>query len=92
MRVRVVFSRLMMPVVETGGRELFKPDLEVGNESILPVIDVNARRDVHRRDENHAFADAALLDDGRHLIGDADKFLPLLRVEPQVVGENHISR
>src|SRR5688572_29399853 len=37
MRIRVVLTGLVMPVVETGGRELLQPDLEVVNQPVLPI-------------------------------------------------------
>ena len=56
------------------------------HRSGLVIVHEHRRRDVHRRDEHHAFADAgggaALLDD----VGDVDDLLPLLRLECEIVG------
>src|SRR4051812_31612329 len=86
MGVRVVFTGLVMFVVETRGGELLEPDLKVVNQPVLPVVHVHAGGDVHRRNQDGAFLYSA----GRHnrgdLVGDADELLRLLRVEPEVVG------
>src|SRR5882672_4252191 len=90
-RVGVVFPGVMMPVIEAGGRQLLEPRLEVVDQALLPVVHVHARRDVHRRDEDRSLLHRALLHDGGHVIGDANEFLLLLRVEHQVVGEDRHS-
>src|SRR5947207_7306103 len=76
----------MMPIVEARGRELVEPHLKVVNQTVLPVVDVDTGGDVHRRHQHHTFLHAALLDNLRHVIRDADELLPLLRVEPEVFG------
>src|SRR5713101_2906920 len=87
-RVGVVFTSLVVLVGQARRRQLLEPGLEVFDQPVLPIVDVHAGGDVHRRDERHAVLDAALLDDPGHVIGDADELLPLLRVEPQVIGEH----
>jgi hypothetical protein len=42
---------------------------------------------MHRGDQDHSFRHAALLDDRRDVVGDANEFLTLPGVEPQVVGK-----
>ena len=76
MCVGVVFASLMVRVRQAGWRQLLEPFLEIVDEAILPVVDVNAGRDVHRRNEHDAFLHATLLDDRGHLVGDAQEFLP----------------
>src|SRR5262245_50250520 len=78
----------MMPVVEAGRRELLEPDLEVVNQSILPVVHEHAGGDMHRRDQHQAFADAALLHDGGQVVRDADELLLLPGVEVQILGRH----
>src|SRR5687768_12400908 len=85
-RIGVVFAGLMMAVIEPCRRELFQPDLKIVNESVLPVVDVDAGGDVHRRHEHHSFLDGAFLDNGSDFIGDADELLALLGVEPEILG------
>src|SRR5207248_5512074 len=51
MRVRVVLACLMMLVIEPRRRELLEPDLKIVDETALPVVDVYAGGDVHRRHE-----------------------------------------
>src|SRR4051794_30796495 len=86
--VGVVLAGLVVSIVETGRRQLLEPDLEIVNQSVLPVVDVYGGRDVHRRHEHHAFGDTAPVHNRRHFVGDADELLALLRVEPQVVGKH----
>src|SRR5687768_1619319 len=85
--VGVVLARLMMAVVQTGGRELLQPLLKIVDQAVLPVVDVHGGSDVHRRDEDDPFLHAALFHGCGDLVGDADELLPLLRVEPQIVGK-----
>src|SRR5687768_12327900 len=85
-RIGVVFAGLMMAVIEPCRRELLQPDLKIVNESVLPVVDVDAGGDVHRRHQHHAFLDGAFLDNSSDFIGDADELLALFGVEPEIFG------
>src|SRR5436190_3414100 len=87
-RVGVVFSGLMMAIIEAGRRQLLEPRLKVRDQAALPVVDVDAGGDVHRRHEDHSLFDAALRHDRGDVIGDANELLALLRIEPEVVGED----
>src|SRR5262245_48664907 len=87
-RIGVIFSGLVMPVVEAGRRELFEPHLKILDQAVLPVIHVDSRRDVHRRDQRHAFLHRALLHDRRDIVRDADEPLALFRIEPKIFGED----
>src|SRR5215510_2654538 len=84
MRVRVVFAGLMVPVVETGGRQLLEPRLKIVNQAVLPVIHINTGGDMHSRHEHHAFLHTAFFDNLRDIVSNADELLTLLRVEPQI--------
>src|SRR5262245_10460803 len=86
-RVGVVLARLMVLVRQARRRELLEPGLEVLDEPALPVVHVDARRDVHRRHQHHAVVDAALPDDRGDFVRNADELLALLRIEPEVVGK-----
>src|SRR5262245_46187086 len=91
--IGVVFAGLVVAVVETGGRELFEPDLKIVNQAVLPVVHINTRGDVHCRHEHHAFLDPALLHDRGNIVSDPNELLPFLRVEPQVLCvEGHSAR
>src|SRR5574339_417957 len=46
-RVGIVLAGLVMLVRQPRRRELLEPRLEVLDQSVLPVVDVDARRDVH---------------------------------------------
>src|SRR5207253_119380 len=48
MRVGIVLSGLMVPVVDTGWRQLLEPRLEVADQPFLPVVHIHASSDVHR--------------------------------------------
>src|SRR4029453_108249 len=71
MRVGIVFASLMVLVREAGRRQLLEPFLKIVDEAVLPVVDVNAGRNVHRRHEHDAFLHPTLLDDRGNLVGDA---------------------
>src|SRR5438034_3487285 len=86
--IGVVLTRLVMPIVEARRGELLAPDLEVVDETVLPVVHVHAGGDVHRRHERGAFLHPAFLHDRRDLVGDAYELLPLLRVDLEVIGVN----
>src|SRR5207253_585383 len=88
MRVSVIFAGLVMPVRQTRWRQFLEPRLEVLDESAFPIVDVDAGGNVHRGDERHAVLDTASLDDGRDLVRNSDELLPLLRIEPEVIGEH----
>src|SRR5688572_13338415 len=51
-RIGIVFARLMVLVRHARRRELLQPDLEVLDQTAFPVVDVDARGDVHRRDQD----------------------------------------
>src|SRR5205814_3801175 len=86
MRVCIVFASLMVAVVQTGGRQLLEPLLKVVDESILPVVHVNAGGNVHRRHQYRAVTYSAFGDDRSDVVGDSDELLTLFRVEPEIVG------
>src|SRR5262245_61151062 len=85
MCVRVVFASLVVPVVEPRRRQLLEPRLKIVNQAVLPVVHIDTCGDVHGRHEHHAFLHAAFLNNLRDVVSDADKLLPLLRVEPEVL-------
>ena len=54
--------------VEARRCEFLEPYLEIVNQAVLPVVHIHCSGDVHCRHEHHAFADAALLDDGSDVV------------------------
>src|SRR5436309_3010962 len=48
MRVGIVLAGLMMTVGKTGRGDLLEPHLKVVDETVLPIVHVDAGRDVHR--------------------------------------------
>ncbi len=87
--IGIVLARLVVSIVETRRRQLLEPDLEVVNEPLFPVVDVNARGDVHGRHQHHAVRHAALVDNVGNFVGDANELLTGFGVEPQVIGVCH---
>src|SRR5208282_6546283 len=53
MRVSVVLTGLVMPVVLPEGRELFQPLVDVVDKSALVIVDINPGGDVHGGDQDH---------------------------------------
>src|SRR5215467_6184207 len=85
-RVRVVFARLMMPIVESMRRELLEPLHDVVPEPGLMVVDEDARGDVHRTHEDEAVAQPRARAHFFYAVGDVDDLVTVFRVERDVFG------
>jgi hypothetical protein len=68
------------------GCQFFQPLVDVGNQSALSVVDVDACGDVHRAHKHKAFLNAALPHKLLYLVSDVDVFPPFGSVEPQIFG------
>ena len=71
-RIPVVFAGVVMFVVFAEGCQLLQPLIDVFDQPTLVVIHIDAGRDVHGRNQHHAFLDAALAQDLLHLGRDVD--------------------
>lgn len=67
MRIAVVFACFMVFVFLAKGRKVLQPLVNVFDQSGFVVVHINAGSNVHRGNEDHAFAHAALADDLLHL-------------------------
>src|SRR5690348_13924273 len=86
MRVGVVLACLVMTVRAARGRELLEPLLEIVDETVLPIVDVDTRGDVHGGNQHHALEDAACRHDRSDLVRDADELRSLFGFKPEIVG------
>jgi len=68
-----------VPVIVPKRSQFLQPLVDVLNQAVFGIVDVDARGDVHGRDENHALADAALRQSRLDLRRDIDIF-PLFLV------------
>ena len=92
-RIAVGLPGAVMAVLGAKRRELFEPLLDVRNQPVFGVVDVNPRRDVHRRGQRQAFLDLGLGQRLFELLGDIDKLPLLFGVEPEVFGMGfHLQR
>src|SRR5262245_30468295 len=88
MRVAVIFSGVMVPIILTEGGEPFKPLVDIFNQAALIVVDVDSGGDMHRGNQNHAFLHPTLSDDVFHLGCDVHVGPVSLGVELQIIGMN----
>ncbi len=84
--IAVGFARAVVPVIVAKRREVLQPFVDIGDQTILGIVDVNSRCDVHGRHEYHAFADAAFGQRRLHLRGDVYVFPVFLGAEGEVFG------
>jgi hypothetical protein len=69
------------------GRDaLLEPIENVLPQSGLVIVDEDRRGDMHRRDEDKAFANARRGTTGLDVVGDVDDLLPILRGEGEIRG------
>ena len=60
MRIAIGFTGTVVAIVFTKRRQLLQPFVDIRDQPLLSVINVNAGRDVHGGNQNHALANAAL--------------------------------
>src|SRR5690349_7266218 len=84
MSVAVGLAGAMMTIVPAR-RESLEPILDVLNEAVFGVVDVNAGGYVHRRNQHHALADAALLQNLFGATRDVDELALFFGVEPEIL-------
>src|SRR5438876_1266782 len=84
----VVLPRVVVPVAGgiPRGDGFFEPLEDITPQAGFVIVHEYGRRDVHRAHEREALQHAALGDLSGDLVGDVDDLLPLLRVEPEIVG------
>jgi hypothetical protein len=78
-RIAVRLARAMVPVILPKRSEFLQPLVDVANQTVFGVVDIHASRNVHRRNENHAFRDSALRQRRLDLRGDVN-ILPVIFV------------
>src|SRR5262249_12093756 len=85
-RIAIGFPGLMMTIVLPERGEMLQPFVDIGDQPVFGVIDVNCGRNVHGRDQNHAFPDTALLQRRFDFGGDVDVVPMVSRTERVVLG------
>jgi len=85
-RIAVRLAGAVMAVILAKRRQFFQPLVDVRQQSVFGVVDPNARRNVHGRNQNHAVADSALFESGVHLLGNVDVLAMLFGVENEMFG------
>ena len=84
-RIAVGLAGAVVPVVFPERGQFFEPLVDIQDQPVLRIVDVDARRNVHGGDEDHAFADAAFGERRIHLRGDVDVFAVLLCTKSQIL-------
>src|SRR6202012_2517205 len=85
-RIAVVLAGAVMAIIVPVRREAFQPRINILNETILCIIDVHTRRNVHGGNKNHSLPYSALAQGRFHLGSDVD-ILPVFRgFKSQVFG------
>ena len=74
----LALAGLMVLIRLTPRRELLQPLVEIMEQSVLPVVDEDGGRNVHRRDKYKTVLDATVFDDPGDLVSDPDELAPLL--------------
>ena len=91
MRIAVGFTRAMVPVILPEGGEFLEPFIDIRDQAVFRIINPDARRYVHGRDQNHAIADAAFRERAFHLRSDVNVFAVLVGTERQMLSmKRHI--
>lgn len=86
MGVPVRLPRSVVLVV-AGRGEAVGPSLDVVDKAGFIIVHINGRGDMHRRDEGNPFVDLARSDDASDPLRDVDEFMPMTRLEPEVLGD-----
>ena len=82
--ITIVLARVVVAVFGAKGREFLQPLVDVGDQTVFRIVHVNARGDVHGRDQDQAFLDLRLGQRLLNILGDIDELPMFLRVEPQI--------
>ncbi len=86
-RITVVLASLVVLVVLAERSQVLQPLIDVFDQAALIVVYVHARRDVHRRDQHHAFFHSTLAHDFFHLRRQVDIGSMRLGMKLQVFGK-----
>ena len=88
-RVGVVLARAVMMILRCRlvWREFFKPDIIIVQQTVLGIVDVNARGDVHGIDKAKSLLHAAFMDKFLNRTGDVDVIAPMRRLKPKMFGQ-----
>ena len=89
MRIAIGLAGAVMAVILAKRRQFFQPLVDVGEQSVLRVVDPHTGRDMHGGYQNHALLNAGLAQGRLHLRGNV-KIFPVLwglkreifRIEP----------
>ena len=77
----IAFEAALVLVVVAGGRELLEPDVEIGEEAGLFVVDDDGGIRVERSHDDNAVTEGAFLHGGFHLPSDVEDFADLRGLE-----------
>ena len=86
MRIAIRLPGAMMPVILAERRQLFQPFINIRDQAVLGIVHPDAGGDVHGRNQDHAFLDAAFFERTLDLRGNIDIFAVLLRTKGQILG------
>src|ERR1700677_4182224 len=90
MRITVGLACAVMAIILAVRRQFLQPFVDVGQQAIFSVVYPDTGRDVHGRNQDHAFSNSAFLERGVHFDGDVDVLAVLLGLELQIFGvESH---
>jgi CheY-like chemotaxis protein len=85
-RIPVRLAGLVMAIVLAEGRQVLQPLVDIGDQAVFGVVYPDAGRDMHRRNQDHAFLDAAFLERPLHLWGNIDVLAVFRSAKGQIFG------
>lgn len=86
MSVSIVLTGIMMLIIRVCGRQVFHPLVYVFEQAVFPIIDKDARCDVHSGNQNETLTKFAFLEELLNFISDANIFSAFLRFKPEIFG------
>src|ERR1700722_16094010 len=85
-RIAIRLPGAMVLVVLAKRRQFLQPFVDVAQQAVFSVVYPDAGRNMHGRNQDHAFSNSALLQRGIHLACDVDVLAMLLGLELQIFG------
>lgn len=85
MSVSIVFAGIVVLVIRIGRRHSLDPFINIFEQTVFPIVDENARCDVHCGHEDKPLAQSSLAQKVLNIIGDADILSAFLRIKPEIL-------